>query len=1089
MNIYKSSISQIALVLALCTLGVGTAYADENLKKTAEKEDIVVVTGNSRTELKEILSPGVVSVVFPDDVKGEHKSLPDLLDGIPGVYVRRVGGTGGYTTASIRGSAPSQVNIYIDGVPYNTSSEVAADISTIPISNIDRVEVYRGTVPARFSGAPLGGAINIVTKAPKGVSGNISVGARSFNGWQFSGNLNMPFWGGGLLLGFDADHSDGDFKYPFIAQQELNAIEFGDAAYTPDGIASSPSTIYSMMNGRVRVAESLYPEKRTRKNAESSRANFLVKWKNDDWVAKYTYTYLNRYMPHWVDQTYSKIDLPEATYPYATWQSSVYNPRLHQTQNQHEIALGWNKTLKYWDFAVNLNLSDQDKTYKNHNYTTASGIGKQWANYHTVRYGLGADASYILSNKIVSHLFEIHGGIVNETMNYDANNLINPATGAFQGGDMYRKYSRTISNVQIQDTMTIHPLGDLQIAPILRAEKLTGPVLGTRNNPFGPSSGNYGWQNTEGLSIKKKVGEGWLLFANSGTYNRYPNFYEIYGDGINIRAGTDSIGKAQPLLREYGRNTDIGFGWNGTLFSDFTSSFRTTFFERKTHNTITLYMTPVGGQYINSGTTLSKGVELEANIKYKKFADLQIAATKQDGHYVSGTYYYFGGTSALQRVPEGTKLMTLQSPDLSANARLDLHWFDGALVTYAEVKHTGKKYTQQVSNRQIYETPLTTFDLGAHLKMQNQIKLSFGVNDIFNEGPKQRIKDSGTVSNYYYTCTDPEDFFCYFDPANYISETFTYDSNVGYPQQGRTLYITIAKQFGADDWNALKITPKYKDIDDWNGFYIGGSIGRSEVKNQENEMLVFDQNRDGVYGERVYVAQGLYQNIFLPGFSGKGAAIGNSSSDGVKKDKSDNNSYAIKIGYDRQFGNGILGAVFEYSDHDLSDSISAWSDTKPLTPPFTTAPGVLANYVFTRNIDNIYAFRGRTGLVSERFMGYLTGGVAYGNVDHIFTTTNKVNSFTVINSNNALWGYQYGLGAEYRINGNISIGIEWLRTNLDDSEYHVRVSRNNTTPTNDAFVNCYSFNCTGGTSGQTDMKRTEKNIQNDAFRLTTSYKF
>jgi hypothetical protein len=81
----------------------------------------------SRDEIRETLSPGTVTVVYPDDVKGEFKSLPELLDQIPGVYVNRVSGNGQYTTVSIRGSSPSEVNIYIDGVPYNLASEAAAD--------------------------------------------------------------------------------------------------------------------------------------------------------------------------------------------------------------------------------------------------------------------------------------------------------------------------------------------------------------------------------------------------------------------------------------------------------------------------------------------------------------------------------------------------------------------------------------------------------------------------------------------------------------------------------------------------------------------------------------------------------------------------------------------------------------------------------------------------------------------------------------------------------------------------------------------------------------------------------------------------
>ncbi|MBN9424760.1 MAG: hypothetical protein BGO63_13070 [Candidatus Accumulibacter sp. 66-26] len=149
----KSIKPPLAAAALLCTVAAVAEPAADTREGREAQLPLVVVT-DSRADLKDILSPGVVSVAYPDDVKGEHKSIPDLLDQIPGVYVRRMSGSGHYTTASIRGSAPSQVNIYIDGVPLNTASETAADLSTLPISNVERVEVYRGTTPARRSAAP-----------------------------------------------------------------------------------------------------------------------------------------------------------------------------------------------------------------------------------------------------------------------------------------------------------------------------------------------------------------------------------------------------------------------------------------------------------------------------------------------------------------------------------------------------------------------------------------------------------------------------------------------------------------------------------------------------------------------------------------------------------------------------------------------------------------------------------------------------------------------------------------------------------------------------------------------------------------------
>ena len=79
------------------------------------------------------LSPGTVTVIRPDDYKGEQKDLPDLLKMVPGVHVREVNGKGQYTTVSVRGSTAAQVGVFVDGVLFNLGGDAAADISTIPV--------------------------------------------------------------------------------------------------------------------------------------------------------------------------------------------------------------------------------------------------------------------------------------------------------------------------------------------------------------------------------------------------------------------------------------------------------------------------------------------------------------------------------------------------------------------------------------------------------------------------------------------------------------------------------------------------------------------------------------------------------------------------------------------------------------------------------------------------------------------------------------------------------------------------------------------------------------------------------------------
>jgi iron complex outermembrane receptor protein len=89
-----------------------------------------------------------------------------LLSEVPGVIVTRSGSLGAISTLALRGSNPDEVRVYLDGVPLNLAEGGAVDISTLPLGDVERVEVYRGSTPLAFGESALGGVISITTRTP-----------------------------------------------------------------------------------------------------------------------------------------------------------------------------------------------------------------------------------------------------------------------------------------------------------------------------------------------------------------------------------------------------------------------------------------------------------------------------------------------------------------------------------------------------------------------------------------------------------------------------------------------------------------------------------------------------------------------------------------------------------------------------------------------------------------------------------------------------------------------------------------------------------------------------------------------------------
>ena len=209
-------------VILLCLLaGLSAAaypyssYAAESMPPSGSMEFTLpgVTVEAKRPEWEDKLSPGTVTVIKPEDYKGEQKTLPDLLKEVPGVHVREVNGKGQYTTVTVRGSTAAQVGVFVDGVMTNLGGDSAVDISTIPVKNVERIEVYRGYIPARFGGTFIGGVINVVTKKPKKVGASAEIGKTSLGGDSISAEVTAPLGSGSLLIGANYEDSDGDFRY------------------------------------------------------------------------------------------------------------------------------------------------------------------------------------------------------------------------------------------------------------------------------------------------------------------------------------------------------------------------------------------------------------------------------------------------------------------------------------------------------------------------------------------------------------------------------------------------------------------------------------------------------------------------------------------------------------------------------------------------------------------------------------------------------------------------------------------------------------------------------------------------------------
>lgn len=157
--------------------------------------------------------PFFASVRDLEDANGRLETIADILGEAAGVRVRRFGGLGAYATASIRGSAPGQVEVYLDGVPLNSAQWGAVDLAELPVDNLVRVEIYRSGAPVEFGAAGLGGVINLVTRPAGAPHTSVALTGGSFGTWKSALLRSGRAGGAAYLVAYRHLTTRGDFEF------------------------------------------------------------------------------------------------------------------------------------------------------------------------------------------------------------------------------------------------------------------------------------------------------------------------------------------------------------------------------------------------------------------------------------------------------------------------------------------------------------------------------------------------------------------------------------------------------------------------------------------------------------------------------------------------------------------------------------------------------------------------------------------------------------------------------------------------------------------------------------------------------------
>ncbi len=586
------------------------------LKESSESLKEVVVTAKSETrKIRENAMP--ISVISMNELKGTVSNVADVLSKTTGVKLRNTGGVGSSSRISLRGLEGKRIGYFVDETPMNENADFM-DFNDVPIDMIERIEIYKGIVPAKLGGSAIGGAVNIVLKEYPPKYMDLSYTLASFNTHKVStvfkrSKNDYEFGIGGFYT-----YSDNNYKMELPLRKGTFIKRDHDRfkKYTIGGSITAKKNKLWFDKAKVelaytKTAKQIQGIEFNIQEAESfADALFIApSFEKEDFFVEGLDFDLDITFAHTIFKFQDK-----AMQRYR-WNGKTYEPK---TANGGEISTPSDATNKKNVFITKLNLNYLLNDWSSINLNT------------TLNYSKGKPSDPLKDKELghkTNYDSDMYGWVtgLNHEMRFWDNKFTNSITA---------KYYQYRMKTQLAPPLNI---GTLKIEDV--------------------DNFKTNWGINE--AIRYRFTPEFLLKASASYDVRLPSDKELLGDGFLIRASGDLIPERNTSCNVglmYSKNTPNG------LFN-----LEINGFYMYLKNMIKFDGGPLQSYYSNFGEMRTIGGEIELKWDATPFLYLYSNATYQDLRDVRK--YEKGGI-----VPNHTKGDRMPNiPYLFANAGLELH--------------------------------------------------------------------------------------------------------------------------------------------------------------------------------------------------------------------------------------------------------------------------------------------------------------------------------------------------------------------------------------------------------------------------------
>jgi vitamin B12 transporter len=563
--------------ILLCSLSAGILSISNSQAQedTARSLSDVVITA-SRSEKKVSETGRSITVITSDQIKNSiYNSLSELLSQQEGIYIVGNGQTPGMTQSIFtRGSNSNHTTILIDDVRITDPSAInnAPDLSELSLSNIERIEIVRGSHSTMYGTSAIGGVVNIITK--KGQKPGLNMIAETKAG-TFGKNTGMI--AENLFLNYT---TKGGFY--------LNAEVFNTNVR---GLDATVDTVTDPAVFQNRDQDG---------------------WDKMDLIAKAGFT--NKKLDVYVSgrRTSMQTDIDDG----------AYRDDNNYTLDFHRYLLTYGASYKLGGkfrakFAGGISAMDRVAVDDSSIINTAGEYDHTFAD--ATYSGVNSTNDLQLNYKSKGIDAVIGGGLYGESMNSTTYYFSNGSFGAFE-------FKSDLDTLDLrQDIKHVFAHTDLNGSLVREQFSPFSLGLGARLNDHNVFGNYTTWSVNPSLKLEKS-----LIYASWSTGFNAPSLYQLYSPN---RSFASSITRGNKDLQpETSESWEFGFKQHINENLSFGVSYFNTVIEnvieyvylwnKNTHRDSLLFLDDMGDTYLNLGTQSMNGVEF--NIKSKLTEKLQV---------------------------------------------------------------------------------------------------------------------------------------------------------------------------------------------------------------------------------------------------------------------------------------------------------------------------------------------------------------------------------------------------------------------------------------------------------------------------------